>query len=377
MFQTAGIFKPQIHRYDTSGTIPNKKGLMQPVGKINIRSVAAAAGVSPATVSRVLNGNSAVNPALADKVLTAVQQLGYRPSAPQSSRTGQIVFIVPALSMTYYSTVADGMIDTAARYNLSVSIMTSHADPQREAECLRDACSSSTTGIIYSPATERNPYELFPMLRSIPLVITGPRHLVSGVPHICQDNFFAGYTATKYLLRLGHRRIAFIVNFWMNHIHSYDEFLREYHSPARDHFSAYDRYAGFCKALEEENMEPDPSLIVFGGFSYESGYESARQLLASSVSFDAVLAPNDRCGAGVLKILRQQGLHVPEQVSIVCLNGGVLSDTMSPTLTVVEMNNYAMGVEAIQQMNRLLQGENASDVKIDAKLIIKNSTQAR
>lgn len=345
--------------------------------KLNIRSVAAAAGVSPATVSRVLNGNPTVDPQLADKVLTAVQRLGYHPASPRSSRNGQVVFIVPELGQTHYATILDGMIDTAAQCGLSLTVMETHSALDREMESLRTACSSSTTGVIYSPALGRKPFELLPALRNIPLVVTGPSHLMDGVPHVYQDNLAASYTATKYLLRLGHRRLAFIVNFWMDHIHSYDEFLREYNSPARSYFVAYDRYEGFCKALAEENMEPDPSLVLFGGFSYESGCESARQLLASSARFDAIIAPNDRCSAGILNILREQGFRVPEQVSVVCLNGGLISDVVSPRLTSVEMNNYEMGVAAIRQMDKLLRGEPASDVKIGMKLIIKNSTQAR
>lgn len=346
-----------------------------PLDKVNIRAVAAQAGVSPATVSRVLNGNAAVDPRLASRVLAAVGALGYRPAAPRGPRSRQIVFIVPQLEGTYYSAVLDGLIDAGVREGFGITAMTSHADPAREEECLRAACSSTTAGVVFAPATARNPYDLLPTLKSIPLVVTGPRRLMEGVPHIYQDNFFAGYAATKYLLRLGHRRMAFVVNFWLDHIHSYGEFLQEYHSPVRDRFSAYDRYAGFCKALEEEGLAPDPDLIAFGGFSYESGYDTARQLLASSVSFDAMLAPNDRFGAGAMKGLREQGIRVPEQVSLVCLNGGMLSEMVFPTLTMVELNNRKMGSEAVRQIGRLLRGESASDVKIDARLIIKNSTQ--
>lgn len=255
--------------------------------------------------------------------------------------------------------------------------MVSDADPETEEACLRAACRTATVGVVYTPVTGRNPFELVPALRGIPMVVTGPRHLMDGVPHVYQDNYAAGYMGTRYLLRLGHRRVAFIVNFWMDHIHDYNGFLREYDSPARGFFSAYDRYAGYCAALAEEGLAPDPELVLFGGFSYESGCASARQLLASSVDFDSVVAPNDRCGAGVLKILGEQGLRVPQQISLICLNGGLISEVVSPTLTMIEMNNREMGVRAVERLDALQQGSPVQDARIEVRLVIKNSTQAR
>ncbi len=93
---------------------------------------------------------------------------------------------------------------------------------------------------------------------------------------------------------------------------------------------AHDRYDGYCRALEEAGLEPNPSLLAFGGFSYESGYSGARQLLASGIDFDAVIVPNDRCGAGILNSLQEQGFNVPGQVSLVCLDSGLIAKVMSP-----------------------------------------------
>jgi LacI family transcriptional regulator len=341
----------------------------------NIRAVAAKANVSAATASRALNGNPSVAPELAERVFRAAAELGYQ--TPAARDNGEIVFIVPKLGMSYYAEVANGTIDTARKLGRKVVVMTTGADAEQEKACLQAACTNSTAGVIFTPVTGRDPYEIAPALRRVPLVIIGPRKVVDGVPHVYQNNTAAGYLATKYLLHLGHRRIAFIANFWLNHIHDFDSFMREYHSPAGSHFSVYDRYTGYCRALEEENVKPDPSLIVFGGFSYESSYAAARRLMAASVNFDALLAPNDRCGAGVVKLLGEQGFSVPEKASLICLNGEQLSDMITPTLTIVKMHNYEMGVKAAEQLELLMRGENAPGEMIHVKLIIKGSTKAR
>ena len=340
--------------------------------KVNIRQVAAHCGLSPATVSRVLNRNPSVDPDLAQRVLASAEALGYH---GRNEHTGQrnIVFIAPYLGSTYYSDVADGVIDGVWGSEFNIITMVSKFDEERELECLRRACNPDTAGVI--PISDRNPLDAVPELRSIPMVIVGPRHVSDELTHIHLNNEEAGYVTTRYLLLLGHRNIAFITSFWRKRISSYQEFMEEYHSPIRGRFSTYDRYDGYCRALREAGLTPDPKLIAFGEFSYESGYQCARQLLAGSRSFDAVIAPNDRSGAGVLKLLVEQGFHVPEQVSIACLNSSLIAQVVSPSLTTMSAANHEMGMAAVEQLLHLIRGEPARNVEIESKLLIKNSTQ--
>ena len=344
--------------------------------KSNIRAVAAAAGVSPATASRVLNGNPSVNAALTERVLAAANELGYRLAAPRSGLTRNIVFVVPSLGDTYYASVVDGMADAAAAHSMGMTVMVTHSDPEREVECLRMACASSTAGIVFTPTAARDPYEAVPALRSLPLVITGPQLRLPGASNVYLDGLSIAYIGTRYLLRLGHRNIVFLANFWRSHIRSFEEFMQEYASPRHCYYSAYERYDGFCRALSEEGLSPDPALTLFGGFSYESGYEAARQLLSAAIDFDAILAPNDRVGAGAMRMLHEQGLRVPEQVSILCLNGGVLSELVSPTLTSMEADNQYMGRAAVEQILRLQSGGEPESVRIGSALNIRGSTAA-
>ncbi len=348
------------------------------ISKITIKNVAQLSGVSISTVSRVLNNNQTVDPALAHKVLAAAQALNYRPSmATHTMRNGtanQIAFIVPTLEDSYYSTIASGIIDTARQNGQNVIVMLSNSSEAQETECFRAVSRACVDGIIFSCNDARNPLTSVPELRNVPMVIAARRQLIPGIPHVYSDNITAGYLATKYLLRLRRQKIALFENFWTGAIRDYDTFLKAYNSPARGAFTAFDRYTGYCQALEEEGLSVDPNLIVYGGFSHEDGYASAQALLASAHDFDAVLIPNDRCATGVLKLLNEQGLHVPNQISLICFNGGLMANVVNPSLTMIQQNNYELGVQAAVQLNNLIQKRPASDIKIDVNLVIKGST---
>lgn len=146
---------------------------MTKCGKPNIRQVAAHAGVSPATVSRVLNGNAAVDAALAQRVFASARTLGY-PISKTVEGKKNIVLILPGISNTYYSHTATGIIDVANRAGYRVNILLSNSDPNQETECLINACNSDTAGIIIAPVTNRDPRAASPTLSHIPIVVTAP-----------------------------------------------------------------------------------------------------------------------------------------------------------------------------------------------------------
>lgn len=347
------------------------------MAKVTIKDVALKAGVSLSTVSRVLNQNQSVDPALAEKVIAAVRELDYRSGISASLTANpmkQIALILPTLENSYYSSIAAGIIETAQANGQSVTIMLT--EPRRDAElkCFQTIMQSATDGIIYSGSIGYNPLNDFPELSRIPMVVAARRKVVPDAPHVYADNISAGYIATKYLLRLRRKKIALLLNFWTDDIHDYSNFMDQYNSPARGVCTAFDRYTGYCRALEEEGLSVDPELILFSGFSHESGYASAQELLGKAVDFDSVLVSNDRCATGVLRMFNEQGINVPNQVSIICFNGGLMSSVVSPALTMIEQNNYELGVQAAVQLNNLFHGQPAQDVKLDVKLVIKGST---
>ncbi len=343
------------------------------MAKVTIRDVAREAGVSLSTVSRALNRNPKVDPALAQRVFDAAGKLGYRAGGSPAGGA-PLALIVPVLENSYFSSIAAGVIDTARANGQNVLVMQTGARREVEEACLRAALDAQVSGVIFSGGDSFDPTERFPALKSLPLVIAARRRVVPGVPHVYSDNVNAGYVATKYLLKMRRRNIALLVNFWTESIHDYDSFLAAYNSPAQGACTAFDRFTGYRRALEEDELDVHPALIVFSGFSHESGYASAQELLSSFQAFDAVLVSNDRCATGVLRLFREQRITVPEQVSLVCFNGGLISSVVSPSLTMVEQHNYDVGVQSAVQLNELICGREAHDVKVDVDLVIKGST---
>ena len=342
-----------------------------------MRDVAKLAGVSPATVSRVLNRNQNVDSALTERVMRAVRELNYKPTLsahPQPNQVKQIAVVLPTLENTYYTTMLSGIADTARENDQNVIVMQSSSNREIEDEHFSRILRSNIDGIIFSGVDGSNPYQRFPALYGIPMVFAARRQVVPGFPHVYSDNIAAGYMATKYLLRLRHRKIALLVHFWTKDIHDYDTFLKAYNSSEQGSYVSFDRYTGYCKALAEERVTVDPNLIIFSSFSHESGYASAQALLSSSQEFDAVLVSSDRCATGVHRFFKEQGLQIPSQVSIICFNGGLMSNVVSPELTIVDQNNYKIGALAAGQLNELINGCPAHDIKLDVNLIIKGST---
>lgn len=344
---------------------------------INIRKVAERAGVSPATVSRVLNGKSKVDPALADAVNNTVAELGYKKRIYNHVRSNSSVItaIFPLLTDTYFIPALDGIIDEASEHGFSVAVMKS-ANGQ-DLACLERAVALKSAGIIYAPSADENPLGFVPGLSDIPLVILGRKQIDPHFCHASLDSRKAAYLSTRYLLRLGRRRIVFFSHFWTPRVSDYATFMKEFEQPGMcGKFSTYDRFAGYCQAFREFGLEPAPELIRFSGFGYEDGTVAVKELLASGIPFDSVLTPNDRFGAGALKVLQRQGLRVPEDVSIVCLIGDLTANLVSPSLTTITADSVMMGRRSMQAIMKLLRGERAENITVDVNLLIRGSTFA-
>lgn len=337
--------------------------------KTNIRKVAKEAGVSPATVSRVLSGKVPVSDELAARVRSAALRLGYG----ETQKT--ILYIVPEIGNTYYSMDCSGILENAYRLGYRVLFAETRHDPVREERALRSALAPDISGTIYTSASGREPFELVPELKGRPFIVLAAQKIAPEVPHIFLNHEEAAYMCTRYLISLGRTRIAFVCYFWHDYDHSYESFMEGYRSAGPGCFSVYDRFRGYMRALEEAGITPDPRLIAFGGMEYESGREAARQLVSSAVPFDSVLTPNDRCGAGVLNFLRGQDFTVPEQVSVCCLNSGPVAKAAYPALTCVESYDYDLGFAAMSLLDKVIHGEKVQDVILDIRLSIGKSTR--
>lgn len=347
--------------------------------KITIKQVAELAGLSVATVSRVLNSSRPVKPELAEKVWTAVKELNYRPNAAarfmKGQRTGNIALLVPDLSHPFFSAIATGAIMQAQKTDQVIITSTSEGDPEIEKLSIDQLSRSMVDGLIYCPVSAGEPLPEFERFQQLPLVVAGRRGVFENVPHVYTDNVKGGYLATKYFIRLGRNRISFFAGFWSPPCTA-ENIVEALSEPWAGAYSTLDRFIGYLKALEEENIPYDPSLVIICGYDYKAGYNATRELLGKMLEVDSILAPNDMVASGVLSLLDDQGIRVPEEISVIGYDDNLIATLTKPKLTSVKQNPREIGACAVNILNRRLNKKEVSDKVVDVTLSIRSSTSA-
>lgn len=303
-----------------------------------IIDVARRAGVSIATVSRVLNGGAPVHEATRRRVEQAVAELGFSPNglarALHSKRTRSVGLLVPDISNPYYPELARGVEDVASQHGYSVVVCNTDGRPDKRREYMRVLREKRVDGVILAGgATEEDQAQ--PISGESWPAVVGIGYRLPGCVAVGIDNVRAAYEATTHLVQLGHRRVALIAG------------------PLR-RLSIRDRVAGYRQSLLEHGIEPDPALIQEGDFRPASGYSAARALLALPEPPTAIFAANDRMAIGAMAAVIDAGLRIPEDVALVGFDDTPLSAYIRPALTTVKVPSYEMGAAAMRQVLALL-----------------------
>ncbi len=339
--------------------------------KITITDVAKAAGVSIATVSRVVNHANRVEPSAAKRVREAMHSLGYIPKKPKRPHA-MIALVVPSMENTFFSLVVEGILAQANRERETLMVLSSEGSAVQEEENLRRAAKIGVDGILFCPLSE-NSSSLLPALFAIstPIVIIYRHDYCDYASHIYYDNELGGYLATKYLLKAGHRQIAFFASFWGDK----PSVLLNFHDRRlMGSYSSLDRLKGYQKALNEYNLKIQKELLYSTGYTYESGYAMTKNVLSSLCDFTAIICCNDSVAAGVLQALREQNIDVPRQVSVIGYDASYLSDITRPALSSIHQDPKLLGRSAFEQLQARRRGEGRADVILKPNLVIKSST---
>jgi LacI family transcriptional regulator, repressor for deo operon, udp, cdd, tsx, nupC, and nupG len=303
----------------------------------NIREVARLAGVSVATVSRTLASPERVRQATRDKVNAAVEQVGYRPNLMavqfRSRRTANLVILVPKIANTFFARVISGAQQAAqtAGYRLLLCDTQGREDVEREYAGLVDA--HQADGVIQLRAYDPFPADRTdtpPMINACE-VIKGGRH-----PTISLDNQAAAQAMTEHLIGLGHRRIGLIKG--------------PQSSPLTQ-----DRVAGYQAALAQAGIPNDPAIICHGDFSLRAGYEGAASLLTLPERPTALFCENDEMAIGALKRIKEAGLRVPEDISLVGFDDIPLAHYCDPPLTTIAQPAEGFGRRAVEMLINLIE----------------------
>jgi len=327
---------------------------------ISIKDIARVAGVSHPTVSRALRGSTLVKSETAKRIREIAGDIGYTPSAVGRSlatRTTRTVgVVVNTISDPFNAEVLDGIEEVANVHHYSVFLATSHSDPEREVRTARSLQERRVDGILVSGSRVGALYLSLLARTKVPIVLINNQHLSSYCYSVRIDNVPASREATAHLTRLGHTRIGYIGNMFG------DE-------------SETERIMGYRQALEEAGVAVLPELIVHGDGRPEGGMQAMARLLALSDPPTAVFCYNDMTALGAVRISRERGLRIPEDVSLVGFDDLFVASYTSPPLTTVRQPKRQMGQMATQILFRLLDGEdNPNAIRVQGELIVRGST---
>jgi LacI family transcriptional regulator len=327
---------------------------------ITIEDIARQAGVSTSTVSRVLNGTKPVAEDKQALVLAAVEQLQYRPNAVARGlargRSMTVGVLVQDISSPFFADMVLGIEQGLDPAGYRPMLTTTHwrtDNKEDEERSLQLLLERRTDGVIVL-GTNIPDEKLRAVAAEVPLIVVARR--VEGLEPQCLyvDNQDGGYRATRYLIGLGHTRIA--------HIRG-----------TTGHPDAADREAGYCHALVEAGLPIDERLIVDAEFTEESGLAGVEELIARGERFTAIFAANDQSAYGVMLGLFNHGYRIPGDVSVVGFDNQFLSAYTLPPLTTIHQPSVEMGKVAAEGLLRLI-GNQAPDLRrFPAELTIRKS----
>ncbi len=326
-----------------------------------IKDVARIAGVSVSTVSNVLNAKPGVHPVLRERVQDVIRRTGYVPSAAARSlvtrKAGCIGFFLArsvrrGLLDSLYDEIIQAVEDELQARG-SMMIFSSLAPGALEAEAALRGRIGKIDGVILAGFDTRRELDLLHR-SNIPVVLVNRSDPERQVPSVSVD--FGGGTreAVSHLVSLGHRRILLIDGPFGN-------------------IGSDMRRDGYLKALAQAGIEPDPDLIVDCAWAVEAGIEAVKERLAAGVAFTAICAATDALAYGALVALREAGLRVPEQVSVVGFDDIPNAATMAPPLTTIRADGHGTGRAAVRILFEAPESP-APQVILPAHLVLRAST---
>ena len=336
--------------------------------KINIKDVANKAGVSTATVSRVLGDFPGVRDKTRKKVLKAVSELNYEVNAVarnlRQKKTNSIGIIVGNVLSQFYSVIAKSVEDTNNKFGYNTILCNGDENPEKELEYLKVLKSNRVDGIILTPTGKNSEYVQHLIDSRTKMVLLD--RLIEGVDcdAVLVDNTNGAYKAVKYLIDQGYRKIGIV-----------DAYL--------DRTTGAERLKGYLQAIEEAGIAKDDSLIKIGNFKKESGKRLTRELLKQSNRPEAIFTTNIDMSMGALIAIKEMGLTIPDDIGIVCFDDSDWASILDPPITVIRQPVYQLGSIAAELLIKKIENNKnslnqmPSIVTLNTELIIRESTKKK
>jgi len=327
-----------------------------------ISDVAKRAGVSTMTVSRVINNSGYISQETQERVMKAVTELGFVPNALARSlrfkQTKTIALVLTDITNPFFTTLARGVEDAASKNGFTVMFSNTDESVAEEAEHINTLLQKQVDGVLLVPAGSSSETITFIQERGTPLVVLDRRVPGVLVDTVRCDSLPGAYEVTRHLIELGHRRIAML-------------------SGPLEISTSADRAAGYRRAMQEAGIAIDPQWLRYGMFTQRSGYELARDILPLTPRPTAVFAGNNFIAIGAYTALREAGLRIPQDISLVTFDDLPAPLVLEPFLTTVDQPAYEMGYQATQLLLAYLGGEPPAEpreILLPTRLIIRCSS---
>ena len=328
--------------------------------KTTIVDVAAKAGVSFGTVSRVINNDVHVRPATRERVLQAMEQLGFVANRQARSlaggKSGAIGLLVPDLGTGYIGEIIRGIDAELTLQELDLILYTTHRTASKEANYVANLAQGMVDGLLL--VLPRNPADYVGTLtqRNFPFVLIDHQGTGKEIPAVGATNWQGAFDATEHLLKLGHRRIGFITG-------------------SMDLGCAQDRLAGYRAALRTHHVPYTEELVYEGTFFQPDGFTGALALLDVPDPPTAIFASNDVMAMGAMDAIRQRGLRIPDDIAVLGFDDIPQAEMVRPALTTIQQPLEKMGRVATQMLLDLLEAPESKIQRIElpTKLIIRDS----
>lgn len=309
--------------------------------KLTLEDIGKLAGVSRATVSRVINDYPHITPEVRERVHTVIQETGYRPNriaqSLASNRTGMIGLVIPHEATTimtnpYFLHLINGITRAINQNDLTLVLFLFHSMDEEDRIAQSIFSTDLVDGVIITADRRENSFVEQLIDHRVPVVYVGKPEPGIDVPFVNVDNVRGGYLATEYLIQQGRRRIGAIT--------------------ARYNTAGEDRHMGYRQALAAYGIDYDEALVAEGDFSYESGSTAMQQLLP--LSPDAVFVSSDQMALSAQRAIRDAGLRIPDDIALVGFDDLPLAALAEPPLTTIRQPIDQLGPLAVEQLQQVM-----------------------
>lgn len=329
--------------------------------RANIQEVAKMAGVSPSTVSRALNGFPGISEKTRQKVIEIAKKLNYKPNYRgqilTTKSTKNIGLLITDITNPFFPELVRGAEETASESGYTILLGNTSESIDKETSYLEFFSRGPVDGVIISASRISNEHIISLAEEGLPIVVINRILEHPKISYVSTDMEKGGYIATKHLIELGHTKIAFING--------------PSHSEAAER-----RLSGYKKALAESKIRYNSKLVSFNVPVAESGYKEAMRILNTENPPTAIFTYNDLMAFGVIRAVKDLGVRISDDLSIVGYDDIFFSSFTDPPLTTIRQPKEKLGKKAVELLLKLMKGERQG-ILVEPELIIRNTTSRR